>query len=173
MSLLPPAGAASCVKVPDCVSDLDAVIALPFGPLGIRSAGAELSELIFLAPDSTLQEPENDTARAAAVALHAWFDDPAAALALPLRACGTPFQRRVWAAISAIPPGQTRSYGELARQLGSAARAVGQACGANPFPLIVPCHRVTSAQGLGGFAHTHDGWLLEVKRWLLRHEGAT
>ena len=173
MSLLPPAGAASCVKVPDCVSDLDAVIALPFGPLGIRSAGAELSELVFLAPDSTLQEPENDTARAAAVALHAWFDDPAPALALPLRACGTPFQRRVWAAISAIPPGQTRSYGELARQLGSAARAVGQACGANPFPLIVPCHRVTSAQGLGGFAHSRGGWLLEVKRWLLRHEGAT
>ena len=173
MSLFPPAGADSCVKVPDCVSDLDAVIALPFGPLGIRSAGAELSELIFLAPDSTLQEPENDTARAAAVALHAWFDDPAAALALPLRACGTPFQRRVWAAISAIPAGQTRSYGELARQLGSAARAVGQACGANPFPLIVPCHRVTSAQGLGGFAHSSGGWLLEVKRWLLRHEGAT
>jgi methylated-DNA-[protein]-cysteine S-methyltransferase len=107
------------------------------------------------------------------VALHAWFDDPAPALALPLRACGTPFQRRVWAAISAIPPGQTRSYGELARQLGSAARAVGQACGANPFPLIVPCHRVTSAQGLGGFAHSSGGWLLEVKRWLLRHEGAT
>ena len=94
MSLLPPAGAASCVKVPACVTDLDAVIALPFGPLGIRSAGAELSELVFLAPDSTLQEPENDTARAAAVALHAWFDDPAPALALPLRACGTPFQRK-------------------------------------------------------------------------------
>lgn len=172
MSLLPPAGAASCVKVPDCVTDLDAVIALPFGPLGIRSAGAELSELIFLAPDSTLQAPENDTARAAAVALHAWFNDPAPALALPLHACGTSFQRRVWAAISAIPAGQTRSYGELAKQLGSAARAVGQACGANPYPLIVPCHRVTSAQGLGGFAHSSGGWLLEVKRWLLRHEGA-
>ena len=173
MSVLPSAVAASCVKAPDCMIKLDAVIALPFGPLGIRSAGAELSELIFLAPDSRLQEPENDTARAAAVALHAWFDDPGPSLALPLRSCGTPFQRRVWAAISAIPAGQTRSYGELATQLGSAARAVGQACGANPYPLIVPCHRVTSAQGLGGFAHSSGGWLLEVKRWLLRHEGAT
>ena len=172
MSALPPAVAASHVKAPGCASGFDAVIALPFGPLGIRCAGLELSELVFLAPDSALREPENDTARAAAVALHAWFDDPTPALALPLRACGTPFQRRIWAAISAIPRGQTRSYGELAKQLGSAARAVGQACGANPFPLIVPCHRVTSAQGLGGFAHTHDGWLLEVKRWLLRHEGA-
>ena len=173
MSARPPAVAASRAKAPGCVSDLDAVIALPFGPLGIRSTGAELSALIFLAPDSTLQEPENATARAAAVALQAWFDDPRPALALPLRDCGTPFQRRVWAAISAIPAGQTRSYGELAKQLGSAARAVGQACGANPYPLIVPCHRVTSAQGLGGFAHTSDGWLLETKRWLLRHEGAT
>ncbi len=173
MSARPPAVAASRAKAPGCVSDLDAVIALPFGPLGIRSAGAELSALIFLAPDSTLQEPENATARAAAVALQAWFDDPRPALALPLRHCGTPFQRRVWAAISAIPAGQTRSYGELAKQLGSAARAVGQACGANPYPLIVPCHRVTSAQGLGGFAHTSAGWLLETKRWLLRHEGAT
>lgn len=173
MSARPPAVTASRAKAPGCVSDLDAVIALPFGPLGIRSAGAELSALIFLAPDSTLQAPENATARAAAVALQAWFDDPRLALALPLRDCGTPFQRRVWAAISAIPAGQTRSYGELAKQLGSAARAVGQACGANPYPLIVPCHRVTSAQGLGGFAHTSAGWLLETKRWLLHHEGAT
>ena len=120
MSLLPPAGAASCVKVPDCVTDLDAVIALPFGPLGIRSAGAELSELIFLAPDSTLQAPENDTARAAAVALHAWFNDPAPALALPLHACGTSFQRRVWAAISGVPVNARNSARGKAERIFSA-----------------------------------------------------
>ena len=62
--------------------------------------------------------------------------------------------------------------GKLAADLGSAPRAVGQACGANPFPLIVPCHRVTSAAGLGGFANAREGWLLEVKRWLLAFEGA-
>ena len=64
------------------------------------------------------------------------------------------------------------TYGKLAADLGSAPRAVGQACGANPFPLIVPCHRVTSAAGLGGFANAREGWLLEVKRWLLAFEGA-
>ena len=85
---------------------------------------------------------------------------------------GTPFRQRVWAAISAIPRGRTATYGALAAQLGSAPRAVGQACGANPFPLIVPCHRVTAASGLGGFANAHDGWLLDVKRWLLAFEGA-
>lgn len=76
------------------------------------------------------------------------------------------------AAIAAIPRGRTATYGELATSLGSAPRAVGQACGANPFPLIVPCHRVTSAAGLGGFANAREGWLLEVKRWLLAFEGA-
>ena len=168
----PPSVRVPAVKTPSLTGDLDAVIALPFGPLGIRCAGVAVSELIFMPPGSPLQAPTNETARAAAKALYAWLDDPAPALTLPLYTCGTPFQRRVWAEISTIPAGQTRSYGELAKQFDSAARAVGQACGANPYPLIVPCHRVTSAQGLGGFANASDGWLLEVKRWLLRHEGA-
>ncbi|MBI2318943.1 MAG: MGMT family protein, partial [Betaproteobacteria bacterium] len=84
----------------------------------------------------------------------------------------TPFQRRVWSAIAAIAPGRTRSYGDIARELGSSARAVGQACGENSFPLVIPCHRVVSAAGIGGFAHSGGGYLLEAKRWLLGHEGA-
>ncbi|CAH1747366.1 Methylated-DNA--protein-cysteine methyltransferase [Thauera humireducens] len=150
----------------------DAVIALPFGPFGIRTSGRAVSELVFLPPDTPLQPPATEIASAAAQALRDWIDDPGGAFPLPLMARGTAFQRRVWAEISAIPTGQTRRYGELAARLGSAARAVGQACGANPYPLVVPCHRVTSAAGLGGFANARDGWLLEVKRWLLRHEGA-
>jgi methylated-DNA-[protein]-cysteine S-methyltransferase len=72
---------------------------------------------------------------------------------LPLRPSGTPFQRRVWQQIAAIPTHQTRSYGEIAKALHNAPRAVGQACGANPFPVVVPCHRVLAAGGgLGGFA---------------------
>ncbi len=59
----------------------------------------------------------------------------------------------------------------MARTLGSAARAVGQACGANPFPLVVPCHRVLGSKGIGGFANHTEGWLIETKRWLLWHEG--
>ena len=150
----------------------DAVIALSFGPFGIRTSGGAVSELVFLPPDTPLQPPATETASAAAQALRDRIDDPGGAFPLPLMARGTAFQRRVWAEISAIPTGQTRRYGELAARLGSAARAVGQACGANPYPLVVPCHRVTSAAGLGGFANARDGWLLEVKRWLLRHEDA-
>ncbi|WP_418647122.1 methylated-DNA--[protein]-cysteine S-methyltransferase [Thauera butanivorans] len=150
----------------------DAVIALPFGPFGIRAADAAVGELVFLPPDTPLQAPANETARIAAEALHGWIEHPERPFPLPLRECGTPFQRRVWGEISAIPAGRTRTYGELSTRLGSAARAVGQACGANPYPLVVPCHRVTSASGLGGFANATGGWLLDVKRWLLRHEGA-
>ena len=86
---------------------------------------------------------------------------------------GTAFQQRVWGAIASIPRGHVRTYGDLARLLGSAPRAVGQACGANWFPLVVPCHRVTAAGGLGGFSNSADadGFHLGVKRWLLAHEG--
>ena len=91
---------------------------------------------------------------------------------LPLRPSGTAFQRRVWGEIAAIPCHQTKSYGELAKALHNAPRAVGQACGANPFPLVVPCHRVIASGGaLGGFARQRGGFLLEIKRWLLAHVG--
>lgn len=82
---------------------------------------------------------------------------------------GTAFQRRVWAALRQIPPGQTRTYGEIARQIGRprAARAVGDACGANPIPVLIPCHRVLAVGGrLGGFSGGLD-W----KRRLLTREG--
>ena len=161
-----------CVHAIDTTGGLDAVIALPFGPFGIRSEGEFIRELVFLPPGTPLLDPQNATAGAAAHALRGWIDDPDAPFPVPLAPCGTAFRQRVWAAIRAIPRGQTTTYGELATSLGSAPRAVGQACGANPFPLIVPCHRETSAAGLGGFANARSGWLLDVKRWLLAFEGA-
>jgi O-6-methylguanine DNA methyltransferase len=93
---------------------------------------------------------------------------PAFAFGLPLRPAGTTFQRRVWEQISAIPTGRTHTYGEVAKNLKNAPRAVGQACGANPYPIVVPCHRVVATSGgLGGFARERGGFLLDVKRWLL------
>jgi methylated-DNA-[protein]-cysteine S-methyltransferase len=102
--------------------------------------------------------------------LDAYFDDPAHRFDLPLAPAGTAFQRRVWAEMQAIPPGRTRRYGELAACLGSSARAVGAACGANPIPIIVPCHRVIGAGGaLGGYS---GGEGQATKRFLLELEGA-
>lgn len=89
----------------------------------------------------------------------------------PPSPCGTAFQQKVWQMIAQIPYGRVASYGEIARLIGSAPRAVGQACGKNPLPLIVPCHRVVSHNGLGGFSFG-DEHSLAIKRWLLHHEGA-
>ena len=87
---------------------------------------------------------------------------------LPLAPGGSDFQKRVWAALCAIPPGETRSYADIARTIGSAPRAVGGANGANPIPLFIPCHRVIAADGsLGGYSGG-DGPV--TKRYLLDHE---
>lgn len=149
-----------------------AVVRLPFGPMGVACSADAIIELAFLPPDTPELAPQTPLAERAATALRRWPNSPDAPHGLPLALRGTPFQRRVWSAIAAIPLGQTRCYGDLARDLGSAARAVGGACGANPFPLFVPCHRVVSHHGPGGFAGERDGYLIGVKQWLLAHEAA-
>ena len=85
---------------------------------------------------------------------------------------GTAFQRRVWQAIAQIPSGSVMSYQALAHKVGSGARAVANACGANPLPILIPCHRVVAARGWGGFMQgSPEG--LAIKRWLLQHEGVS
>jgi len=103
--------------------------------------------------------------------LDAYFADGAAGFDLQLELSGTDFQRSVWQALQTIPSGTTVTYGELAERLGTSARAIGGACRANPCPIVVPCHRVVAKQGLGGFAGDTSGRKLDVKRWLLFHEG--
>ena len=148
-------------------------IAVPFGVLGVRLAGHEVDEIAFLPRTQAPLPAATPLGRAVTQQLLEYVADPRATPALPLAVRGTPFQQRVWRCISAIPCGATRTYGDMARELRSSPRAVGQACGENPFPLAVPCHRVVAAGGLGGFAHRHQGFTLGVKRWLLAHEAAT
>jgi methylated-DNA-[protein]-cysteine S-methyltransferase len=143
-----------------------------FALLGIRAEDGLLEQIVFLPKTGRALAPRNRLAEQTCGQIERYIVDPEFEFDLPLASRGTRFQRRVWEKISAIEPGRTRSYGELARELGSAPRAVGQACGANPLPLVVPCHRVLAASGIGGFAHHQGGFLLTVKRWLLAHEGA-
>jgi methylated-DNA-[protein]-cysteine S-methyltransferase len=97
-----------------------------------------------------------------------YFDNPGTCFDLRLAPHGTVFQQQVWRALRAIPAGETRSYGDLAVQLGTSARAIGQANGANPIPLLIPCHRVLAAGGaLGGYS---GGEGPSTKLWLLNHE---
>ena len=91
----------------------------------------------------------------------------------PVSTAGTPFQQRVWQAIQTIPYGHVASYKDIAKLIDSHPRAVGQACGKNPLPIIVPCHRVVATNGLGGFSLGRREQNLAIKRWLLQHEGAT
>ncbi len=104
--------------------------------------------------------------------LAAYFQDPRQAFSLPLLLEGTPYQRRVWAALRAIPAGRTLTYGELAQQVGGGARAVGNACRRNPIPIIVPCHRAVSITGLGGYMGETVGAGLVLKARLLSHEAS-
>ncbi|MES2262528.1 MAG: methylated-DNA--[protein]-cysteine S-methyltransferase [Pseudomonadota bacterium] len=150
-----------------------AIVATPFGAMGIRSDGAQVTEMVYLPSHYAEKEAQDAVAALAAGQVLRYCADADFRFALPLAAVGTAYQRRVWDAICAIPRGELRTYGELAKFLASAPRAIGQACGNNWFPLAIPCHRVTGASGLGGFAHHDDptGFHLNVKRWLLAHEG--
>jgi methylated-DNA-[protein]-cysteine S-methyltransferase len=151
-----------------------AIMAAPFGAVGIRTEQDQLRELVYLPPHYQEKAALDAVAEQAATQVTRYFDDPDFRFELPLLDAGSAYQRRVWDAIASIPRGSVRTYGQIAKVLESAPRAVGQACGANWFPLVIPCHRVTAAGGLGGFASHDDehGFHLGVKRWLLRHEGA-
>ena len=156
-------------------SAYQAVVSAPTFSLGVRCSGDEILSIEYLDPRTAMQVdgvPDLLLAKEAARQLRAYLKDPHFVFGLPLAPAGTAFQRRVWDGIAAIPAGRTTAYGELAQSLGSAPRAVGNACGANPYPVVVPCHRVVAAHGgLGGFARQRGGFLLDIKRWLLAHEG--
>ena len=147
------------------------IVAAPGFCLGIRCTDSAITAIEFIEPQASIA-PQTPLQIEAVRQLTAYLANPASPFDLPLQSAGTIFQNRVWQEISAIPLGETRCYGQLAKNLQNAPRAVGQACGANPYPVVVPCHRVIAAGGgLGGFNRQHGGFLLDVKRWLLRHEG--
>lgn len=148
-----------------------AIVAAPGFALGVQCDDDEVTGIDFLEPRPE-QTPTSPLAAEAVHQLRAYLANPGFVFGLPLKPAGTAFQRRVWGQIAAIAPGRTETYGQVALNINNAPRAVGQACGANPYPVVVPCHRViATGGGLGGFARERGGFLLDVKRWLLRHEG--
>ena len=147
----------------------------PFATLGVSATDTHVTGIRFLAPDTpALMPAKGSVAHLACVQIHAYLEDGRFTFDLPLRLAGTRHRMEVWEAMQRIPAGETRSYGEIAVLLRSSARAVGGACGANPIPLVVPCHRIVASGGkLGGFMGARDdGFELGIKRWLLAHEGA-
>ncbi|MDR2195137.1 MAG: methylated-DNA--[protein]-cysteine S-methyltransferase [Gallionellaceae bacterium] len=144
----------------------------PFGVLGICCSEEKLTGIAFLPPQVKALSPQNALAREVCGQLSAYLADAGFHFDLPLDLAGTDHQRRVWHAMCAIPCGQVRTYGDLAAEMRSSPRAVGQACGNNPIPVVVPCHRIVGKHGLVGFMHHSGGRATDIKRWLLEHEHA-
>jgi methylated-DNA-[protein]-cysteine S-methyltransferase len=148
----------------------DVIVEFPKMKVGVATRDERVVELRFLPPSTPAKGPSTPLAAAVTAQLERYREDPDAKFDLPLAIEGSTLQRAVWDAMCAIPRGKTRTYGELAREIGADARAIGQACGDNRLPIVIPCHRIVAADGLGGFGHATGGYLLEVKRWLLAHE---
>ena len=165
---LSPAAAVKAVKKKLSLQ-FDAIVAAPFGAVGISVQGVQV--VVELLPaEQLLKSAEHKIAAQVASQIEAYFANAHNDFNLPLIYKGTPFQRRVWRAISAITCGQVLTYSDIAAQIGSGPRAVANACGANLLPLIIPCHRVVAKKGLGGFMQgSKEG--LRIKSWLLQHEG--
>jgi methylated-DNA-[protein]-cysteine S-methyltransferase len=148
----------------------DVVIDFPKFKLGVKTRDERVVEIKYLPLSAPSVAPKTPLAARAAKQLEHYRENPDASFDLPLLIEGSALERGVWDAMCAIPRGRTRTYGELARELGADPRAIGQACGDNRLPIVIPCHRVVAADGIGGFAHSTGGYLLEAKRWLLMHE---
>lgn len=154
----------------DCVALEHWALESPIGWLGLSLCDGVLFSLDFLHQGSEGRKTapgDHPLVRA----LRGYFKDPKQGFDLPLRLEGTPYQKRVWQALCEIPSGATRTYGDLAAELGSGPRAIGMACRTNPCPIIVPCHRIVAKAGLGGYSGELSGAWIDTKRWLLRHEG--
>lgn len=142
----------------------------PFAVLGIRTLGKLLTDIEYLPHGAASLAPLNRLAGEVCRQIERYLDDPEFRFDLPFEFNGTRFQCKVWREICRIPSGGTLTYLAIARRLATAPRPVGGACGANRIPLVIPCHRVVSTNGLGGFMNARRGSPLEIKRWLLKHE---
>jgi len=150
----------------------DVTVEFPKFKVGVAARDGVVTQLKYLPLSADSVSPRSELAKRAERQLEGYKRDPNTIFDLPLAIEGSPLQKAVWQAMCTIPRGKTRTYGDLARELGADPRDIGQCCGDNRLPLVIPCHRIVAADGIGGFAHATSGYLLEVKRWLLMHEAA-
>ena len=147
----------------------DVIINAPFGGVGIHVESDYVVDIQLFPIQQSTREASHQFAQYVAHQISQYFMQAGSILDIPYAVSGTPFQKRVWNAISDIPAGEVLTYSELAEKVGSGPRAVANACGANRLPLLIPCHRVVAKNGLGGFMQGIDGGL-KIKEWLLAHE---
>lgn len=148
-----------------------AKIKIPCAVLGIRTLADQLTGLEFLPVSEKILAPSDVFTKEVCAQIATYLRDPGFSLDVPMCFSGSAHQSKVWQALRIIPAGTAQTYGALAQQLNSSPRAIGGACGDNPIPLFIPCHRVVAKNGAGGFMHHSSGAPLTIKAWLLRHEG--
>jgi len=151
--------------------DYSAVIDSPLGRLGIKTSDSTLLSIEYLTSRNRLHTADNQATQQIVHQLNHYFKKPEFDFELDCKLIGTDFQRSVWVALKDIPLGSTTTYGELAKKLNSSARAVGGACRKNPIPIIFPCHRVVAKTGIGGYDGDWGKGKVNIKEWLLKHEG--
>lgn len=150
----------------------DAVIKVPFATLGLLFDGNILARVDYLKPNTQLIAPKALVVKKVCLQLKNYCVNKLAKKPFDIvyEPTGTAFQRKVWNRIEKIPYGKVITYGDIAKALKTSPRAVGNACRVNPLVLVVPCHRVISAKGIGGYSGKSAGQMVKIKKWLLAHE---
>ncbi len=150
-----------------------AFMCTPFATIGVATSDSHLTEVRLLPKTIAAKAPKkNSIAQLAITELALYLKNPQYQFQVPIKLSGSHHQLEVWRVMREIPPGEVKTYGAVASELGSSAQAIGGACGRNPIPIIVPCHRIVARHGLGGFMGYGEGDTINIKQWLLMHENA-
>ena len=147
-----------------------ATVSTPIGKIGVRTSDKCLLGIDYLGKDDLIVRPKIMIAKETIEQVLCYFSDPEFSFEIPFSLNVTPFQKIVLQVLQEIPVGGTRTYTELAQQLGTKPRPVGNACRRNPIPIVIPCHRIVASSSMGGYSGVIKGPFLEIKRWLLQHE---
>lgn len=149
-----------------------ALVATPIGKIAIFNNDKALTRIDLYAESFPYQVGERNALTENIIEqLSAYFEGKQSQFDLPLACEGTEFQRKVWSQLRAIPYGECLTYGELAKKIESGARAIGGACRHNPIPIVIPCHRIVAANGIGGYSgQWRLGQKVDTKQWLITHE---
>lgn len=147
------------------------VFSSPLGKIGVAIKNDALVRLDFAS--SKLKPSSHSLIAKIQQQLNKYFKGAPYSFDFPINLSGTNFQKKVWAALTKIPAGKVVTYGELAKQLKSSARAIGNACRKNPIPIIIPCHRVVAKNSIGGYSGKTAGKNIKTKKMLLAHDKKT
>ncbi|HEC58396.1 hypothetical protein LCGC14_0571830 [marine sediment metagenome] len=148
------------------------ILITPVGHILLHTCETHLCavELLINSNEAETEDVQSSVAQQAVKQFQSYFIDPQSEWTLPLLVRGTVFQKKVWQHLQSIPSGETQTYSEIAQILDTSARAIGNACRKNPFAIVIPCHRVVSKLGFGGYFGKKEGYEIDLKQWLLDHE---